>query len=198
MRRRPNVTSTLGNRSEIVAFQSRRYWKYHAPTKLLRQASISGRVNNDCANLVFDTGAEISILDIAFFVLVGPMKGQLNIWLDFTVSAGIRLDLANETLCLPDEAQVKLLGRRTLHDKRVSDVKLGRYVQIPVVVYVEVPLKRSAPDSENADQKRRTWLLPNIARRSRDTYLVGEGPSIKRAELGPAGSRRYAEWLTLA
>ncbi|CAI5701516.1 unnamed protein product [Peronospora effusa] len=56
---------------DLLPGESRGYWKYHAPTKWFRQAKASGKVNNDHANLLFDTGAEISILDIAFARKVG-------------------------------------------------------------------------------------------------------------------------------
>ncbi|CAH0489044.1 unnamed protein product [Peronospora farinosa] len=176
---------------DLLPGESRGYWKYHAPTKWFRQAKASGKVNNDHANLLFDTGAEISILDIAFArkvgcqideserqecigneesvyttegrtrikvtlngnlvyifkVWVGPMVGQDAILgMDFMVPAGIRLDLADGTLCLPDEVRVQLTGRRTLYNTRVSDVKLGRYVQISVGGCTEVPLKRSTSE----------------------------------------------------
>ena len=63
---------------DLLPGESRGYWKYHAPTKWFRQAKASGKVNNDHANLLFDTGAEISILDIAFARKVGfkSMKMQ--------------------------------------------------------------------------------------------------------------------------
>ena len=66
-----------------------------------------------------------------FKMWVGPMVGQdVILGMDFMVPAGIRLDLADGTLCLPDEVRVQLSGRRTLYDTRVSDVKLGQYAQI--------------------------------------------------------------------
>ena len=57
--------------SDLLPGESRGYWKYHVPTKWFRQAKASGKVNNDRANLLLDTGAEISILDIAFARKVG-------------------------------------------------------------------------------------------------------------------------------
>ncbi|CAI5709087.1 unnamed protein product [Peronospora effusa] len=132
---------------DLLPGESRGYWKYHAPIKWFRKVKSSGKVNNDHANLLFDTGAEISILDIVFArkvgcqideserqecigikevvyttegrtrikvtlngnlvyifkVWVGHMVGQDAILrMDFMVPAGIRLDLADGTLCLPD------------------------------------------------------------------------------------------------
>lgn len=154
----------------LLPGESRGYWKYHAPSKWFRQAKASAKVNNDRANLLFDTGAEISILNIAFARKVGcqideserqecvgigesvyttegrarikiTLNGNLayvfNVWVGtmlgqdailgmaFMVPEGIRLDLAEGTLCLPDEVRVQLSGRRTVYDGRVSEVKLN-------------------------------------------------------------------------
>ena len=64
---------------DLLPGESRGYWKYHAPTKWFRQAKASGKVNNDHANLLFDTGAEISILDIAFARKVGCQMNDKNV-----------------------------------------------------------------------------------------------------------------------
>ena len=89
--------------------------------------------------------------------------------MDFMVPAGIRLDLADGTLCLPDEVRVQLSGRRTLYNARVSDVKLGRYVQISVGGCTEVPLKRSTSEQwELWVTKGERWvttLIEGIGRR---------------------------------
>ncbi|GMF39336.1 unnamed protein product [Phytophthora fragariaefolia] len=42
------------------------YWKYHAPGKWFKQAKAVGRINNESATLLFDSGAEVSIIDTAF------------------------------------------------------------------------------------------------------------------------------------
>ena len=56
---------------DLLLGESRGYWKYHVPTKWFKQAKASGKINNDSANLLFDTDAEISILDVAFASKVG-------------------------------------------------------------------------------------------------------------------------------
>ena len=48
---------------DLLSGETRGYWKYHSPMKWFRQSKASGKVNNDRANLLFDTGAEISILE---------------------------------------------------------------------------------------------------------------------------------------
>ncbi|CAI5707733.1 unnamed protein product [Peronospora farinosa] len=159
---------------DLLPGESRGYWKYHDPTKWFRQAKASGKVNNDHANLLLDTGAEISILDIAFApvyttegrtrikvilngnlvyifkVWVDPMVGQDAILgMDFMVPAGIRLELADGTLCLPDEVRISVGG------------------------CTEVPLKRSTSEQWKLEQVPRTPGFVSV------------------------GSRRYAEWLNL-
>ncbi|ETP33875.1 hypothetical protein F442_17691 [Phytophthora nicotianae P10297] len=131
--------------------EMRGYWKYHAPSKWFKQAKTGGKINNEKADLLLDSGAEVSILDAAFArkvgcyvdesrqqecvgigegvyvtkgrtkikvtlagslvyffeVWVGKLSGQDAILgMDFMVPAGIRLDLANGTLCLPDEIRM--------------------------------------------------------------------------------------------
>ena len=46
---------------ELLPGESRGYWKHHAPGKWFKQAKAYGKVNNMRANLLFDSGAEISI-----------------------------------------------------------------------------------------------------------------------------------------
>ena len=51
--------------------ESRGYWKYHAPGKWFKQAKAVGKINNEKATLLFDSGAEVSIIDTAFARKVG-------------------------------------------------------------------------------------------------------------------------------
>ena len=144
---------------DLLPGESRGFWKPHAPGKWFKQAKACGKINNSRADLLFDSGAEVSILDIAFArkagcqidtskkqecvgigeavyttegrtkvkitlngvlvyifdVWVGAMVGQDAILgMDFMVPAGIRLDMAEGTVCLPDEIRIQLAGRKTL------------------------------------------------------------------------------------
>uniref|UniRef100_A0AAV1TVW3 Peptidase A2 domain-containing protein n=1 Tax=Peronospora matthiolae TaxID=2874970 RepID=A0AAV1TVW3_9STRA len=49
----------------------RGYWKYHTPNKWFRQAKAGGKINNEKATLLFDLGAEVSIIDTTFARKVG-------------------------------------------------------------------------------------------------------------------------------
>ncbi|OWZ11756.1 hypothetical protein PHMEG_00015179 [Phytophthora megakarya] len=57
--------------AEITKSKSRGYWKHHAPGKWFRQAKITGKIHNEKAILLVDTGAEVSIVDTAFASKVG-------------------------------------------------------------------------------------------------------------------------------
>ena len=46
--------------------ESRGYWKYHTPGKWFKQAKDVGEINNEKATMLFDSGAEISIIDTKF------------------------------------------------------------------------------------------------------------------------------------
>ena len=51
--------------------ESRGYWKYHKPGKWFKQAKVGGKINNEKATMLLDSGAEISIVDTAFDRKVG-------------------------------------------------------------------------------------------------------------------------------
>ncbi|GMF46594.1 unnamed protein product [Phytophthora fragariaefolia] len=46
--------------------ESRGYWKYHVRDKKFRQAKVTGKINSEKDTLLFDNGAEVSILVAAF------------------------------------------------------------------------------------------------------------------------------------
>ena len=148
---------------ELARGESRGYWKYHAPGKWFKQAKAVGKINNEKANLLFDSGAEVSIIDTTFarkvgcvidesqrqecvgigenlymttgrtkikITLAGSLVYYFNVWvgeqsgqeailgMDFMVPAGVRLDLADGTLCLPDEVRIHLSGRRPAYEAK--------------------------------------------------------------------------------
>ncbi|CAI5706523.1 unnamed protein product [Peronospora effusa] len=250
---------------DVLPGESRGYWKHHAPGKWFKQAKASGKVNNIRANLLFDSGAEISILNIAiarkvgcqintsekqecvgigeavyttegrtkikitlngvlvyfFNVWVGSMAGQdVLLGMDFMVPAGIRLDMADGTICLPDEVRIHLTGRKTLYSGHVSEVKLGQYVNLPATKYVEVPLKKVTSDQWKLWMTRGDrWVTTMIQGHGHRQFLRVTNVSDKDlilhedTKLGiwlskdrvpraqgfvSVGSRRYAEWKNLA
>ncbi|GMF22422.1 unnamed protein product [Phytophthora fragariaefolia] len=64
---RSEVTMALN----LLHGESRGYLKYHVPDKKFRQAKATGKINNEKATLLFDSGAEVSLLDAAFARKVG-------------------------------------------------------------------------------------------------------------------------------
>ncbi|OWZ08678.1 hypothetical protein PHMEG_00018741 [Phytophthora megakarya] len=56
---------------DLLPGESRSYWKHHSPGKWFRQAKITGKIHNEKAILLLDTGAEVSIVDTAFARKVG-------------------------------------------------------------------------------------------------------------------------------
>ena len=60
-----------------------------------------------------------------FDIWVGDKVGQDAILgMDFKVPAGIRLDLADGTLCLPDEVRIQLAGRKPRIDRQCNRSQL--------------------------------------------------------------------------
>ncbi|POM59880.1 hypothetical protein PHPALM_31327 [Phytophthora palmivora] len=138
------------------------------PDKKFKQSKAMAKINNIKATLLFDSGAEVYILDATFARKVGchidesrtlecesvgrspykiegrnrrkitlagslvyfldawvgpPMGGQgLILGMDFMVPAGIRLDLAEGTICLPDEVHLQMAGRRPLYGDKIEHV----------------------------------------------------------------------------
>ena len=51
---------------DLAPGESRGYWKYHAPGKWFKQAKAVSKINNERATMLFDSGAEVSIIDATF------------------------------------------------------------------------------------------------------------------------------------
>ncbi|KAE8891462.1 hypothetical protein PF003_g24556 [Phytophthora fragariae] len=251
--------------SDLLPGESRGYWKHHAPGKWFRQAKITGKINNEKAVLLLDTGAEVSIVDTKFaqrmgcyvdrcqsqdcvgigdtvystagrmrikITLAGYLDNLFDIWvgdlsgqeailgMDFMVPAGIRLDLADGSLCLPDEVRIQLSGRRQLYNVKARIVRLDQHLQIDVGDSMEVPLRRQTSDQDALWVTRGSRWVQTVSRGpGKALYLtitnVGEkklilqgderiamwlaGDRVPRLQgFVTAGSRRYLEWQNLA
>uniref|UniRef100_M4BP47 Uncharacterized protein n=1 Tax=Hyaloperonospora arabidopsidis (strain Emoy2) TaxID=559515 RepID=M4BP47_HYAAE len=140
--------------------------------------------------------------------------------MNFMVPDGIRLDLADGTLRLPNKVRIQLFGRRTVHDNRAIDVKMGQYARILAGGCVEAPLKRSisglwrtwvtrgerwVTTMTRAIERRQLLKVTNVSPHT--LILHGDtkiGMWLTKDKVPQAqgfvsvGSPRYAEWLNLA
>ncbi|GMF47056.1 unnamed protein product [Phytophthora fragariaefolia] len=74
-----------------------------------------------------------------FDIWAGDLAGQEAILgMDFMVPAGIRLDLADGSICLPDEVKIELSGRRQLYNDKAKIVCLDQYLQIEAGSSIEL------------------------------------------------------------
>ena len=81
---------------------------------------------------------------------MGDQFGQEAILgMDFMVPAGIRLDLADRTLCLPDEVRIQLAGRRPPYGSAVQVIHTNdQLVTIPMGRSAEVRIGRGTPNAK--------------------------------------------------
>ncbi|POM68913.1 Reverse transcriptase [Phytophthora palmivora] len=243
---------------EISPGESRGYWKYHDPDKKFKQSKAMGKINNKKSTLLFDSGAEVSILDATFArkidesqalecegvgrspyttegrthlkitlagslvyffeAWVGPPTGgqDLILGMDFMVLAGIRLDLADGTICLPDEVRLQMAGRRPLYGDKIEHVCWKDHYWIDVGQTAEIKLRsqtsnqitrgdRWVPTITIGPGKTRYLQVTNVSDRAL-THHEGSrvamwlsGDRIPRIPgYVSVGSRRYAEWQNLA
>ncbi|KAE8992079.1 hypothetical protein PR003_g21283 [Phytophthora rubi] len=156
-----------------------------------------------------------------FDIWVGDLSGQEAILgMDFMVPAGIRLDLADGSLCLPDEVRIQLSGRRQLYNYKARVVRLDQHLQIDVGDSMEVPMRRQTSDQDSLWVTRGNRWVPTVSRGPGKTlYLtitnIGEKNLILQGDERIAmwlagdrvprlpgfvttGSRRYLEWQNLA
>lgn len=250
---------------DLLPSESRKYWKYHTPDKWLKQARVNVKVNNEKASMLFDTGAEVFILDTTFahkvgcyvdesqrqecvgieedtyltdgrtrikVTLAGSLVYHFNVWvgplvgqdailgMDFMVPAGVRLDLADGSVCLPDEVRVRLGGRRQLFSARTRSVTTDEHISLDPGEYAEVPTRQSAADTQKLWVCRGNQWVPTVSKGFGRTHYIrstnisstnltlgrleslGEwlsnGHVLRKPGLVSVGSNRYREWQNLA
>ncbi|CAI5729967.1 unnamed protein product [Peronospora destructor] len=140
--------------------------------------------------------------------------------MDFMVPAGIRLDLADGTLTLPDEVQILLSGRRPLYGGKIHMINADdQYVMIPVGDSAEVKISLGSSNAKLWVTRGPTWVPTVTSGPGRKKYLqltnisdrdvsLPQGVQLGMwmpADMVPrtpgyvsVGSRRYNEWQTLA
>ena len=58
---------------DLALGELRGYWKYHTPGKLFKQAKAIGKIITEKVTMLFDSGAEVSMIDTTFAGKVGCM-----------------------------------------------------------------------------------------------------------------------------
>ncbi|OWZ11026.1 reverse transcriptase [Phytophthora megakarya] len=136
------------------------------------------------------------------------------------VPAGIRLDLAHESICSPDKVRIQLSGRRQLYSDKAKIVNVGKYLRIQAGESVELPLRlrssihdklwitrgdRWVPTISDGPGRTKYVSITNIG----DEVLILHQDQWIRIWLAgdhvpripgfiSIGSRRYMEWQKLA
>ncbi|KAE9282802.1 hypothetical protein PR003_g27307, partial [Phytophthora rubi] len=149
-----------------------------------------------------------------------PPDYQAILGMDFMVPAGIRLDLGDGSMCLPDEIRVMLHGRRQIFSDKARPICVGEHLTVGIARSVELPLRlREANNEKLWLTKGQGWVPTLIKGPGRLRYLhitnlsdrtlilqrdvqIGLQLSGYHVPRQPGyvsvGSRRYAEWQTLA
>ena len=86
----------------------------------------------------------------SFDAWVGDQVVQETILgMDFMVPAGIRLHIADGTVCLPDEVRIQLKGKRPPCGAKIQRIAADeKYLAIPVGKSVEVNVGSGTPQSK--------------------------------------------------
>ena len=73
---------------------------------------------------------------------MGDQAGQEAIFgMDFIIPAGIRLDLADGTLCLPDEVRIQLAGQKQPYRSTMQEITANdQHVVMPIGGSAEVKI----------------------------------------------------------
>ncbi|OWY91040.1 hypothetical protein PHMEG_00040545 [Phytophthora megakarya] len=128
-----------------------------------------------------------------FDAWVGDLSGQEAILgMDFMVPAGIRLDMADGSLCLRDEVRIQLSGRRQLFSGNSRLITFDQHHRIPVAGSVEIAIRRSASDRQKLWVVRGEQWVPTAVKG------LGRDHVPRIPGFVSIGSRRYAEWQNLA
>ncbi|OWZ03808.1 hypothetical protein PHMEG_00024396 [Phytophthora megakarya] len=210
---------------DLLPGESRGYWKHHSPDTCAEVSIVdpafarkvgcyidSSQIQ-DCVGIgdnVYRTEGRTRIkvtlagsLVYFFDIWVGDLTGQQAILgMDFMVPAGIRLDLAHGSICLPDEVRIQLSGRQQLYSDKAKSVNVGQYLRIQAGESVELPLRLR---SSIHDKLTKYISITNIGD---EVLILHQDQRIGIWRAGDhmpripgfisIGSRRYMEWQNLA
>ncbi|OWZ15371.1 reverse transcriptase, partial [Phytophthora megakarya] len=119
------------------------------------------------------------------------------------VPAGVRMDLADGSMQLPDEVGIPLNGRKRLYGEKVRSVILERSLRIPVGRSDETAARIKLSATEELWVTRGDRWRPTVTEgpgRIRYQVISNIGGEILRLDhrFVSVGSRRYREWQNLA
>ncbi|KAE8961388.1 hypothetical protein PR001_g30057, partial [Phytophthora rubi] len=192
---------------ELQPGESRGYWKYHVPGKHFRQVKANSKINNVGTVVLHDSGSEVSIIDATFarkikLTLAGSLVYLYEVWvgddlppdyqsilgMDFMVPAGIRLDLGDGSMCLPNEIRVMLHGRRQIFSDKARPICVGEHLTVGIAESGELPLRLRETDNE------KIWLTrgQDADRPTEEASVAADTPEAPAAtaEEGAVSSER--------
>ncbi|OWZ01359.1 hypothetical protein PHMEG_00027270 [Phytophthora megakarya] len=119
---------------------------------------------------------------------ISDLSGQNAILdMDFMVPAGVRMDLADGSMRLPDEAGIPLNGRKRLYGKKMRSRK--RWV--PTVTEGHGRIRYLVISNIGEEILRQDYRL--------DVGMIPDQDKVPRSPgLVSVGSRRYREWQNMA
>ncbi|ETP54560.1 hypothetical protein F442_00763 [Phytophthora nicotianae P10297] len=190
---------------DILPGESRGYWKYHLPDKCFKQAKAMGKINNEKALLLLNSGAEMSTLGAALLTL--ECEGVGNSPYATHGRARVKITLAGNLVYLFDSG----LARRQM--ARIAFLTMSGYrweIQLRqrscdlmklwatlgdrwVPTFVLGPGKKCYLKITNASD-RVVWLQEH----DRVGMWLAEGRVPRLPGYVLVGSRRHAEWQNLA
>ncbi|OWY98184.1 hypothetical protein PHMEG_00031110 [Phytophthora megakarya] len=126
--------------------------------------------------------------------------------MDFMVPAGVRMDLADGSMRLPDEVGIPLNGRKRLYGEKVRSVILERSLRIPVGRSIGRKICGSPEENDGYRQLQIRYLvISNIGDRilrlghRLDVGMIPDQDKVPRSPgFVSVGPRRYREWQNLA
>uniref|UniRef100_A0AAV1UQ09 Uncharacterized protein n=1 Tax=Peronospora matthiolae TaxID=2874970 RepID=A0AAV1UQ09_9STRA len=158
---------------------------------------------------------------VYYNVWVGDLAGQEAILgMDFMVPAGVRLDLADGALCLPEKIRIHLAGRRPAYGSKIQHVTAeDQHVVIPVGESRKMKTAIGGAKMKLWVARGPDWVPTVISGSGKTKYLqmtnIGdreiilpthtisglctEGDMVPRTQgFVTVGSGKYKEWQTLA
>ncbi|EGZ27423.1 hypothetical protein PHYSODRAFT_472299, partial [Phytophthora sojae] len=149
-----------------------------------------------------------------------PPDYQAILGMDFMVLAGIRYDLGDGSMCLPNEIRIQLHGRRQIFSDRARTVTIGQCISLAAGETAELPQHMCgvAGSAKICYGSRKQWVPTLAAGLEATRYLqitnVGDTPIClqhhdqvgmwlvgdhvpRKSGFVSVGSWRYTEWQNL-